>query len=148
MLLHSSCSSIVGLLIARGASNIATPLFESVMIFPQETRPTYNPGRGTEKNKISIKRFVFDSFAIASLKAKYSSDSTSMKYPASPTRVEALSAFIFSRLLAATHAQANPNTSYIVFEIANLRTRMNPQLSENYFGNISVGTATEISPEC
>ncbi|KAG2707968.1 hypothetical protein I3843_05G155100 [Carya illinoinensis] len=130
--------------IARGDSNIATPVFESAMIFPPESGPTYNPGRGTGKDNISIKRFVFDSSTIASLKAKYSSDSSSVKYP-SPTRVEALSAFIFSRLLAATHPEANPNKSYIVFQAANLRTRMNPPLSENYFGNMSVGTGTEVS---
>ncbi|KAG6654850.1 hypothetical protein CIPAW_05G174300 [Carya illinoinensis] len=93
--------------------NIATLVFESAMIFPPESGPTYNPDKGTGKDKISIKRFVFDSSAIASLKANYSSDSSSVKYP-SPTRVEALSAFIFSRLLAATHAEANPNKCYKV----------------------------------
>ncbi|KAG6713759.1 hypothetical protein I3842_05G170000 [Carya illinoinensis] len=99
--------------IARSGSNIPTPVYESAIIFPPENGPTYNPGRGTGKEKISIQRFVFDSSAIARLKAEYSSDSSSIKYP-SPTRVEALSAFIFSRLVAATHPEANPNKSYIV----------------------------------
>ncbi|KAG7979920.1 hypothetical protein I3843_05G155400 [Carya illinoinensis] len=110
-------------------SNIATLVFESAMIFPPESGPTYNPDKGTGKDKISIKRFVFDSSAIASLKANYSSDSSSVKYP-SPTRVEALSAFIFSRLLAATHPEANPNKCYV---------------HQNYFGNMSVVMGTEVS---
>ncbi|KAG6713760.1 hypothetical protein I3842_05G170100 [Carya illinoinensis] len=111
------------------SSNIATLVFESAMIFPPESGPTYNPDKGTGKDKISIKRFVFDSSAIASLKANYSSDSSSVKYP-SPTRVEALSAFIFSRLLAATHPEANPNKCYV---------------HQNYFGNMSVVMGTEVS---
>ncbi|KAG7979919.1 hypothetical protein I3843_05G155300 [Carya illinoinensis] len=115
--------------IARSGSNIPTPVYESAIIFPPENGPTYNPGRGTGKEKISIQRFVFDSSAIARLKAEYSSDSSSIKYP-SPTRVEALSAFIFSRLVAATHPEANPNKSYI---------------DEPTTGNMSVGTGTEVS---
>ncbi|XP_041011357.1 stemmadenine O-acetyltransferase-like [Juglans microcarpa x Juglans regia] len=129
--------------IARGGSNIVTPLFESAMFFPPKAFPTYNPSRGTGKIKIAIKRFVFDSSAIERLKAKYSSDNLSTEYPG-PIRVEALSTFIFSRLLAATRVEEDPNKSYAIFQVANLRTRMNPPLSENYFGNMILGTGSVI----
>jgi len=56
---------------------------------------------GITKDNIVTKRFVFDASAIGSIREKYSSDDKSIEYPR-PTRVEALSAFIWSRFMAST----------------------------------------------
>ncbi|KAB1201188.1 Vinorine synthase [Morella rubra] len=131
--------------IGRGSSDITTPRFEAATIFPPETFPSYTPSRGLrKKNKIAVKRFVFESSAIAALRAKYSTEDMSVEYPR-PTRVEALSAFVFNRYLAATEAAADPNKVCTVFHIANLRSRVDPPHLENYFGNMSMPTGTVIS---
>ncbi|KAG2707972.1 hypothetical protein I3843_05G155500 [Carya illinoinensis] len=130
--------------IARGSSNIAVPRFESVTIFPPETFPSYSASRGTGKNKIAIKRFIFHSAAIADLRSKYSTDNTNIEYPR-PTRVEALSAFICNRFLAVTQQEANPNKVCTLIQVANLRTKLEPPLSEIYFGNMSMPTGSVVS---
>jgi shikimate O-hydroxycinnamoyltransferase len=84
----------------------------------------------------------FGGSAIAALRDKYSTDDTNIEYPR-PTRVDALSAFIYSRLLAAT--QPDPNKLYALSHIANMRKRLDPPFSEDYFGNMSVATGFVIS---
>ncbi|XP_059445216.1 stemmadenine O-acetyltransferase-like [Corylus avellana] len=131
--------------IARGSSNIATPHFESATIFPPVTSPSFILSRlGTGNDKISTKRFVFEGSAIAALRDKYSTDDTNIEYPR-PTRVEALSAFLYSRYLAAT--QPDPSKLYSLCHAINVRTRLDPPLSENYFGNISLSTGFVISSD-
>lgn len=130
--------------LACGSNDITNPRFESAMLFPPEIFPSYCPSRGTAKDKIVLKRFLFDSTAISALRDKYSTDNTSIEYPR-PTRVEALSAFIFDRFVAATEAEADTNKVFTLFHIANLRTRMDPPLSNNYFGNMSLSTGSVIS---
>ena len=130
--------------IARGSGDIATPRFDAAKIFPPETFLSKSPIAGVEKKNISIKRFVFDASAISAIRAKYSTNDTNIEYPR-PTRVEALSAFIYSRFVAATQPNADPNKVCTVFHIANLRPRMVPPLSENYFGNMSLSTVSVLS---
>ncbi|KAM3706135.1 hypothetical protein ACJW30_03G132600 [Castanea mollissima] len=103
--------------IARGYTDIAIPRFESATFFPPET--SLSPKKMIKDNNIVLKRFVFDASAIADLRAKYSTNNKNMENPR-PTRMEALSTFIRT------------------FHIANLRTRLDPSLSEDYFGNLSV----------
>ena len=69
------------------------------MFFPPGALDIPNPS--SEKNKIVVKRFVFDASAIADLKAKYSNDNKNIGNP-HPSRVEALSTFIWSRFHATT----------------------------------------------
>ncbi|KAE8023615.1 hypothetical protein FH972_009290 [Carpinus fangiana] len=105
--------------IARGSSNVATPLFESATIFPPVTVPSFIvPCGNSEKEKIAIKRFVFEGSTIAAPRDKYRTDDTNIEYPR-PTRVEALSAFIYDHFLAAT--QPDPNKLYSLSHVANLR---------------------------
>lgn len=54
-----------------------------------------------------------------------------------PTRVEALSAFIWSRFIAATQEKIDKTKLYTVIHAMNLRTRMDPPLTNHHFGNIS-----------
>jgi len=133
--------------IARGSGDvIVTPRFEAAKIFPPLPLLGQSSlsGGQTGKKNIVIKRFVFDTSAVAALRAKYSTDDPNIEYPR-PTRVEALSAFISSRFFAATQTDADPNKVCTVFSIANLRPRMEPPLSENYFGNMSVSTVSVLS---
>ncbi|KAK7829855.1 vinorine synthase, partial [Quercus suber] len=99
---------------------------------------TFNCGR---MHKIVIKRFVYDASSIVALRAKYSTDNNNIANPR-PSHMEVLSAFIWSRYLAAQHNQNNPNKIYAVFHAADLHKRLDPPLSEQYFGNISLSTAS------
>ncbi|KAB1201178.1 Salutaridinol 7-O-acetyltransferase [Morella rubra] len=128
--------------IARGNSDIAIPRFESASIFPPVTLPSHTPPRGTEKDNIVVKRFVFDAAAIATLRDKYNTENTSIKNQRA-TRVEALTAFIWSRFLAST--KPAPNMLYSLSYIGNLRKRLDPPLSDEYFGNMSLPTGFAIS---
>nr|POE96283.1 vinorine synthase [Quercus suber] len=120
--------------IARGYTDIAIPRFESATFFPPET--SLSPKQIIKDNNIVLKRFVFDASAIADLRAKYSTNNKNIENPR-PTRTEALSTFIWSRFLATTQPEHDPNKVYVEFHIANLRTRLDPPLSEDYFGNMS-----------
>lgn len=120
--------------IARGdIRDIVTPRFDSATLFPPMNLTGFEPTTGILKeNNIVAKRFLFDASTIAALRAKYTDNYTS------PTRVEALSAFIWCRFMAATQSKSDPDGKiYTILHAVNLRTRMDPPLSENYFGNIS-----------
>ena len=122
--------------IARGESNIASPLFDSAKLFPPKALTGFEPRTGIVKENIVAKRFVFDASAITALRAKYT-DNTSIEHATRPTRIEALSAFIWSRFMASTQPKSEPNKIYTLLHAINLRTRLDPPLPNNYFGNIS-----------
>lgn len=61
-----------------------------------------------------------------------------------PTRVEALSAFLWSRFIAAKELKSDPNKIFTVLHAVNLRTRVDPPLSEYYFGNICCFTVSTV----
>ncbi len=129
---------------ARGASNIVTPRLDAATHFPPRTLPSFDPNIGISENKTVIKRFVFDSFSIADIRDKYRSSNSNIENPR-PTRVEALSAFIYNRFAAATQIEADPNKVYLMFQTVNMRTRLDPPLPENCFGNISQSTVSVVS---
>uniref|UniRef100_A0A7N2L851 Vinorine synthase n=1 Tax=Quercus lobata TaxID=97700 RepID=A0A7N2L851_QUELO len=122
--------------IARGHGNIVTPPMDSATLFPPQELSGLNMNIGITKDNIVTKRFVFDASAIGSIREKYSSDDKSIEYPR-PTRVEALSAFIWSRFMASTQSKPDPNKIYKIVHALNLRTRTDPPLSFDYFGNIT-----------
>ncbi|KAJ9709676.1 hypothetical protein PVL29_001247 [Vitis rotundifolia] len=99
---------------ARGVSDTACPQFGMANLFPPAnlSGPNHTP-------ELERRRF------------------TTVDFPRRPTRIEALSAFIWSRFVAATHGKAGPERIYTVLHSVNLRTRMDPPLPENYFGNVS-----------
>lgn len=78
---------------------------------------------------------MFTASKISSLIDKCTDDSSpDLKRP---TRIEALSAFVWTRFMASTHSENDPNKIYTLFHAVNLRTRANPPLPDHYFGNIS-----------
>ncbi|KAA8529713.1 hypothetical protein F0562_034187 [Nyssa sinensis] len=122
---------------ARGDTDLPCPQFESATLFPPVNFTDFKPSTGIVKEKIMTKRFVFTASKISAIRDKYS-DNTSADYPRRPTRIEALSAFIWSRFMASTQAKlSDSNKIYTVLHAVNLRTRMDPPLPEYYFGNIS-----------
>ncbi|KAK6930892.1 hypothetical protein RJ641_002685 [Dillenia turbinata] len=123
---------------ALGGLDQETPLpkFKMAEFFPAINISGFQPTTGVIRNtsNISIKRFVFSSSAINFLRNKYAK-SLKADFSHRPTRAEALSTFIWSRFMATT--QPKPTRKiYSVQHAVNLRTRVNPPLSDNYFGNI------------
>ena len=84
----------------------------------------------------STNRFVFSASKIAALRDKFS-DNSFGEFPRRPTRIEALSAFIWARCMTAIKAQDEPNKIYSLLHAVNLRPRSDPPLPDQFFGNFS-----------
>ncbi|XP_059657762.1 stemmadenine O-acetyltransferase-like [Cornus florida] len=123
--------------IARGDCDIPCPLFESAALFPPRDLTGFKPSTGIVKENIVTKRLVFTASKIAALRDKYT-NTTTKHCPTRPTRIEALSAFIWTRFMASARAKTgHDDKTYTVLHAVNLRNRFDPPLTENYFGNIS-----------
>lgn len=122
--------------VARGdkGTDIPSPKFETAMLFPARAMTGFKPSTGIVKENISTKRFVFSASTIAALRDGYANSNIGDRRP---TRIEALSAFIWSRFMCATESKLDTNKIHTVLHAVNLRTRVDPPLPANYFGNIS-----------
>ncbi|KAI5352103.1 hypothetical protein L3X38_004994 [Prunus dulcis] len=130
---------------------IELPEFVSAALFPpKEFNIGYDAGIGITKNRVT-KRFVFDASKIESLKTKYKGKDSSgfnsrvlsLENKKGPSRVEALSAFIWSRFVATTKDDAGHDEKhYIVLHSVNLRPRFDPPLPQHCFGNFYRGAMT------
>ncbi|KAF3959783.1 hypothetical protein CMV_015434 [Castanea mollissima] len=110
--------------------------FEASTLFPPTTTSNLSDfQRETTpiKEKSVLKRFVFSSASIVALKAKYTEN---LECPLHPSRVEALSAFLWSRYVVAAEANFGPKKLNLLLHAVNLQTRMDPSLTRNSFGNI------------
>ncbi|XP_030496406.2 stemmadenine O-acetyltransferase [Cannabis sativa] len=107
---------------------ITQPEFISATLFPPKDMGSYNQNIGITRTDIIAKRFVFDARAIKALKTKLISDEIK-----APSRVEALSSFIWSRFVAAT--SPNSEKLHIVIHPVNLRPKFDPPLEDHHFGN-------------
>lgn len=91
--------------------------------------------RNTARGKYIAKRFIFPKHEIEKLKDKYSDDGRR------PTRVEALSAFIWAAVIRATlKANSNFKTHFLI-NMVDLRRRMNPPFPPTCLGNIFLSSA-------
>ncbi|XP_028126025.1 uncharacterized protein LOC114322804 [Camellia sinensis] len=112
------------------------PRLDSATYFPPRDMSCYNIKTGRTEEKMVSKRFLFNASAISTLKDKYANE-------IQPTRVEALSAFIWSRFVVAMSDQVEAETEtsitrlYLVIHGLDLRMRMNPSPTESYFVNFS-----------
>lgn len=122
--------------VSRGAAAAVTPpdfgagaaLFRPVDI---STFP-YTTGLAKEE-EIAARYFTFPATKIAALQERYSAVGGRR-----PSRVEALSTFIWTQFVSATSATGK---AHAVKHAVNIRSRTNPPLPENSFGNI-VGAST------
>lgn len=95
------------------------------------------------KEKLVLKIFVFSSASIEALKAKYV-ESSGLEYPVYPSRVEALLAFIWSRYVVATdQLKSKIERLHIILHTVNLRTRMDPPLSDYSFGKVTIAIVSK-----
>ncbi|KAL2510316.1 HXXXD-type acyl-transferase family protein [Forsythia ovata] len=120
---------------AREEKEISNPKFESAAIFPPRDVAGFKPSTGIVKEDITTKIFTFSSQKISLLRDMYAAKNG--ENLRRPTRIEALSTYIWSRFMSSTQEKHNPDKIYTVLLAVNLRTRLDPPLSEHYFGNIS-----------
>ncbi|KAM3701490.1 hypothetical protein ACJW31_05G177600 [Castanea mollissima] len=110
---------------ARGQTDIYPQFQASTLFPPTSTLSGFKPETGMIKEKLVLKRFVFSYATIETLKEKYA-ESSDLECPLHPSRVEALSAFIWSRYVAATQENCGHKKLNLVLFAVNLRTRMDP----------------------
>lgn len=121
---------------ASGDADIVSPQFVAASLFPPKKIPGVFPvGVGITKDNIITNRYVFDASMIESLREKYSA-SNDFEDQKPPSRVEALSAFIWSRFVAATKDESGPQKLYAVNHAVNLRPRFDPPQPQSSFGNL------------
>lgn len=122
--------------IARGETDIVSPIFVSSQYFPPKNLSGLRPDSGMFKENLVTKPFVFSASKVLALREKYA-HLTSVEYPRRPTRIEALSVFICNRFIAVTQgAKGDAEKVYCTLHAVNLRTRNDPPLPEHAFGNI------------
>lgn len=127
---------------ARGCEEMIYPNFAAPSLFPANDdlwlRDTSMVMWGSlfKKGKCITKRFVFDASAIAALKVV--ATSSKIKCPSPPTRVEAVSAFIWKCIMAAAKEKHGYETQRpcLLTHLVNLRRRMKPPVSDNCTGNL------------
>lgn len=131
-------------MVARGdGGHMISPVFEPSSLFPPINLAGFAPSTGLLKEGLVTKRFVFDAKSIAALRDKYSNVETAEAKGQTrrPTRVEALSAFLWRRYMESTQKKGDcvseNDKIYTVLHAVNLRPRMDPPLSDRHFGNIS-----------
>ncbi|XP_061366178.1 stemmadenine O-acetyltransferase-like [Gastrolobium bilobum] len=121
--------------IANGSQDVLpNPQFVSAKLFPPKNISGFDPRSGIIKDNIICKMFVFDASVVENLRARYA-DKTSFENEKLPTRVEALSAFIWSRYVAVTRDQSGSQRTHAVIHAVNLRPKMEPPLPPESFGN-------------
>ena len=123
--------------VARGeADYVAKPEFVSAKLFPPVDDPKFNPNTSITKKSMS-KRFVFEATTIEAIRSTYEGKAR-LEDQKRPSRVEALSAFIWSRFASVTSDEhtAESEKVYAVFHPINIRRKLDPPLPEHSFGNL------------
>ncbi|XP_059442996.1 stemmadenine O-acetyltransferase-like [Corylus avellana] len=111
------------------------PKFDVATYFPPKDLPWGMGDIKVTKEKIVTRRLVFDKSSIAALKEK-----------ASSTRVEAVSALIWKRLIAINKSKPAPAIVHVAVHAVNLRPRMVPPLPTHSFGNLWYFAMAVLSP--
>ncbi|XP_076882771.1 epi-neemfruitin B 7-O-acetyltransferse L7AT-like [Bidens hawaiensis] len=121
---------------ARGSPQIVSPSFVASKIFPTNPHLEYSvPSKLRTTKRLSTKRFVFDSTALALLKAQPVASASSAN---PPTRTEAISALIWKTAAnAASKVRPfGPQSPHALLSMVNLRTRASPPFPKESIGNL------------
>ncbi|CAK9143470.1 unnamed protein product [Ilex paraguariensis] len=121
---------------SRGDSKYLGPNFDIDSLFPPRDLSGFIPSAVLSKEKIVTRRFVFDKSKLKILKKSACSGAESIVKD--PTRVEAVSAFIWSHFIEVANAKAKMDSKklFAAVHAVNLRPKMNPPLSDHAFGNL------------
>ena len=127
--------------IARGDAHFRPPVLGSAKLFPPRDLSSLPSNNGTSR-KLVTERFEFDAAKIEYLLNKYSDDTKGGR--SRPTRFEALATFIWNRFMVSTQPKEVGDRIYTVRTPVNIRPRMQPPITENYFGNISIVAVSSV----
>ncbi|KAM4107548.1 hypothetical protein ACB094_04G154200 [Castanea mollissima] len=120
---------------SRGESEIISPSFDAAIHFPPRDITGFMPSVAISKENIVTRRFVFNKSSIAMLREEASA--AFGPEDKGPSRVEAISAFIWKRFMAMARAkQGKKPKLFAALHAVNLRERMVPQLPVHSFGNL------------
>jgi shikimate O-hydroxycinnamoyltransferase len=119
---------------SRGDEDVC-PKFDAATYFPPKDISWGKGDIGVTKEKIVTRRLVFDKSSVAALKENTSS-----------TRVLAVSAFIWKRLMAISKSKPAPARVHVAIHAVNLRPRMVPPMPTHSFGNLWYFAAAVVSP--
>lgn len=119
------------------SKEVVYPDFSASSLFPANDLRLKNGsmsmwGAVFKKGEFITKRFVFDSLAIEKLK-EMATTCSSVRHP---TRVEAISAFIWKYAMAASEKKRGSKKASLITHIVNLRKRAAPNFSEHSIGNL------------
>lgn len=125
---------------AREARDVVGPTFDAPVLFPPTKVPRSVQAAESIlsiKENLPTRRFAFDASNIARLRSRVGNG-------AGPTRVEAVSALIWSCLM---RARGESRRALVVLHAVCMRKRMVPPLPESSFGNLASGAITSWPPE-
>ncbi|KAI3830537.1 hypothetical protein MKW98_030700 [Papaver atlanticum] len=121
------------------------PSFSLQSLFPQRVRDStsYKPPNSVTRDEPPVtKKFVFEGSRLADLKKKgeVANENEDVQDQYQPTRVEAVSALLWSCIIDMDQAKKKEVSSvraYIAAHAVNMRSRMVPPLPANSFGNMT-----------
>ncbi|KAJ8557649.1 hypothetical protein K7X08_003274 [Anisodus acutangulus] len=117
--------------IARGDDEIVQPNFNlASTLFPpiDLSNSSFKPSIGMKKEKFLTRRFVFDKEKLDAFRK-----STSRSQVKDPTRVEALSSFVWKHIM---ELKKDSKKMFAAVHAVNIRSRMNPIIPDYTFGNL------------
>ncbi|XP_021832806.1 vinorine synthase-like isoform X2 [Prunus avium] len=115
-------------------NSIVGPDFSAASIFPPRNMDGYLGVPITNRHEIKTKKFVFDVSKVEALRSKYEQSIKISKTQKRPSKVEALSAFLWD-IFVLSRPRERPQTLYAVVYIMDLRSRFKPPLPHHTFGN-------------
>ncbi|XP_042022697.1 vinorine synthase-like [Salvia splendens] len=132
---HKVGDALSAFMLAKAwSSPAATPIprFEAATYFPPRDIPVDRAAATDLTKEEHVERiFTFPESEISALRERYSTGGGRR-----PSRSEALTAFIWTRFISATDVRFDPNKTYALLHLVNLRSRVDPAMSEYSFGNI------------
>ncbi|KAE8652046.1 stemmadenine O-acetyltransferase [Cucumis sativus] len=121
---------------ARGeAEALGRAHLVAAKLFPPRNAGVYNTGNSIVRDRVA-RRFVVEGPKVEAIREQYA-ERAAMEGQRRPTRVEALSAFIYGRFLAAINDESSAQTDRLslVCHTVNIRQKLYPPLPQNAFGN-------------